>query len=129
MSARHGNGQTGQPGSLGYIHQRRTDHRRQACAHKGQSQPAYHLIGAQRDRNKGVEQGQRTADAGRGEQSQPWVACGMGHPVGGHGSQDHHAFDTQIEHTGALGKDLANRGEENTRARADARGQEIYDEG
>ena len=36
-----------------------------------------------------------------------WHAGGVGHGKGGKCTQDHHAFDSQVDHPGTLGADFA----------------------
>ncbi len=51
---------------------------------------------------------------------QPGVSGRNRHAVGAHRPEQHHALDPQVEHAGALGKDLAQRREQQHRAAGNA---------
>ena len=84
--------------------------RGQAHAEQRQRQAGGDLIGLQRDREKAEDQRHQHAGRDGGEIAECEAAGAEADGEGRHCADQHHAFDTEVEHAGLFGDQFAERG-------------------
>jgi hypothetical protein len=87
-------------------------HQRQPRAQKGERQAADHLIRLEADGDDAVGQAEDARGQHRQQQPQPRVSRGQRHAETGHGADQHHAFDAQVQDARPLGQQFADAGKE-----------------
>jgi hypothetical protein len=71
------------------------------------------------DRHHGVEDAQQPTGEHRHDEAEPRIARRCGHGEPGHGAEQHHALDAEVQDPGTLGEDLADGREQEHRATRD----------
>ena len=82
------------------------------------------LAEAERHGEHGVQEAENGAGQHRCRDADPQIAGIVGGGESGHRRDQHDAFDAEVEHAGALGKHLAERGEDQRRRDAQDRREE-----
>ncbi len=92
---------------------------RQPCAQEGESQARDDLFGPEMDGHHGVQEAQQPAGEHRDDEPEPGVPRRGGHGESGHGPEQHHPLDPEVQDTGTLGEDLADGREQQDRPAGD----------
>ncbi len=100
---------------------------RQARPEERQRESRNDLVGTQRDGHHRVDQAEHAPGQHRHEDAEPRVTGRDAGREAGDRAEQHHPLDTEVQDPGALGEDLADRGEEQDRAGRDARGEDVRD--
>ena len=84
-------------------------------------EPRDDLVRAQRDHEERMDRGHRRAGQARRENGEDEHRCArsldaLRHPETDHRAEQHHPLDAEVEDTGALGQELAERRKEQRRA-------------
>ena len=81
----------------------------QPCTKDGQGQAHHYLVHAQPDCHQRMERSQRRARRDGGRKARHRAVRVDGDYETDHRAHEHHAFDTEVDHAGALGDQLAQR--------------------
>ena len=91
---------------------------------EGQGESRHDLVRPEMDRHDRVEQREQPADEHGRDEPQPGVAARQRRGESGDRAHEHHPLDAQVQDAGALGEDLADRGEQEHRPGRDAGGED-----
>ena len=97
----------------------RADQRREADAEDRQREAGRDLVGEQGQRQHAERERHQDAGQRAGGDAEAGAAGGHGEREGGHRARQHHALEAEVEHARLLDHELAERGVEQGRRRAD----------